>query len=291
MFTLNSPVAYQTITLANGICLSIKRLDQVHPRISGNKWYKLKYNLIDAKQHGYTQLLSFGGAYSNHIAALAYAAHEYGFESIGVIRGAELADKPLNPTLQQAKNLGMHLTFISRADYRRKHTDEFIEALQACYPTAYIIPEGGTNALAVKGCEEILSVQDRQNYDVIVCALGTGGTFSGLVNASGEQQILVGFSALKGDFLTAEVQKWTDKNKQNWQILAEDRFGGYGRFNQSLLSFIADIEHQYDLPLEPIYTAKAFFRLLEMIEQAKFAPNSRILFIHTGGLQGYQKSQ
>lgn len=280
-------IPYQTISLANSITITVKRIDQVHPTISGNKWFKLKLNLLEAKRLGCSQLLSFGGAYSNHIHALAHAAHEYGFTSIGIIRGAELADRPLNPTLTTAQALGMQLKFISRNDYRRKHTAEFLVTLQAQYPDAYIIPEGGSNALAVKGCEEILSEQDRRDFDTIVCAVGTGGTFSGLINASSPKQKLLGFSALKGDFLIDDIKRWTDKDKQNWTLYSEDVFGGYGKFDDKLLAFIKGIQQQYHIPLEPIYTGKAMYRLLDLINQGDFAPNSQILFIHTGGLQAF----
>lgn len=285
MMTSQPEIPYQTIELADDISITVKRIDQVHPRISGNKWYKLKYNLIEAKRLGYSQLLSFGGAYSNHIHALAHAAHEFGFDSVGIIRGAELADKPLNPTLSTAQNLGMRLEFISREEYRRKHTTEFLGELQQRYPQAFVIPEGGTNALAIKGCEEILSDQDKQNFDLIVCAVGTGGTLSGLINASDPNQQVVGFSALKGDFLTEEVKKWSEATKHNWRVYEENTFGGYGKFDQLLLRFIEDIEHQYDLPLDPIYTGKAFYRVLKMAEQGKIPSHTKVLFIHSGGLQ------
>jgi 1-aminocyclopropane-1-carboxylate deaminase/D-cysteine desulfhydrase-like pyridoxal-dependent ACC family enzyme len=285
--TPHQTIPYQTMSLANDITITVKRIDQVHPTISGNKWFKLKYNLLEAQRLGCSQLLSFGGAYSNHIHALAHAAHEYGFTSIGIIRGAELADKPLNPTLTTAQDLGMQFEFISRSDYRLKHTPEYLVELQSRYPNAYIIPEGGTNTLAVKGCEEIFSEADRQDFDTIVCAVGTGGTFSGLINASSPQQKLLGFSALKGDFLIEDIQQWTDNDKQNWTLYSEEIFGGYGKFNDKLLTFIKDIQQQYDLPLEPIYTGKAMYRLLELIEQGEVVPHSKILFIHTGGLQAF----
>lgn len=285
--TPHQTIAYQTISLANGITITVKRIDQVHLTISGNKWFKLKYNLLEAQRLGYSQLLSFGGAYSNHIHALAHAAHEYGFTSIGIIRGAELADKPLNPTLTTAQDLGMQFEFISRSDYRLKHTPEYLAKLQSRYPNAYIIPEGGTNTLAVKGCEEILSEADRHDFDTIVCAVGTGGTFSGLINASNPKQKLLGFSALKGDFLIEDIKQWTDNDKQDWKLYSEEVFGGYGKFDDKLLMFINEIQKQYDLPLEPIYTGKAMYRLLDLIEQGKVAPHSKILFIHTGGLQAF----
>ncbi|CAM4067340.1 1-aminocyclopropane-1-carboxylate deaminase/D-cysteine desulfhydrase [Psychrobacter arenosus] len=280
-------ILYQTMLLPHGITITVKRIDQVHPTISGNKWFKLKYNLLEAQRLGYSQLLSFGGAYSNHIHALAHAANEYGFTSIGIIRGAELADKPLNSTLATAQGLGMQFEFITRSDYRLKHTPEYLAELQARYPYAYIIPEGGSNTLAVKGCEEILSEADRQDFDTVVCAVGTGGTFSGLINASHAKQKLLGFSALKGDFLTADVKEWADSTKQNWTLYSEEVFGGYGKFDDKLLTFIKIIQQQYDLPLEPIYTGKAMYRLLDLIEQGEVLPHSKILFIHTGGLQAF----
>ena len=291
MITSQPLVPYQTIPVAGDISITVKRIDQVHPTISGNKWFKLKYNLIEAKRLGYSQLLSFGGAYSNHIYALAHAASEFGFDSIGIIRGAELADKPLNPTLTMARSLGMQLKFISRSDYRRKHTPEFLAELQDSYPSAYIIPEGGTNTLAVKGCEEILSEQDKREFDTIACAVGTGGTFAGLINASQPEQKLLGFSALKGDFLINDIKQWANNEKQNWTLNPEDKFGGYGKFNDELLTFIADVKARFNLPLEPIYTGKAFYRLLQLIEQGKVASGSKILFIHSGGLQAFSESK
>ena len=295
MFAQTPITAYQRLSLPiesdSGISITIKRIDQVHPTISGNKWFKLKYNLIEAKSLGYSQLLSFGGAYSNHIDALAHAAYDFGFESIGIIRGDELAGRPLNPTLSRAQALDMRLEFISRADYRLKHTDNYTTELQARYPNAYIIPEGGSNALAVKGCEEMLTEADQRNFDVIVCAVGTGGTFSGLINASGHGQSLIGFSALKGDFLTEPVQGWTGSAKHNWAIYDDSLFGGYGKFNKTLEAFIELMNKQYELPLEPIYTGKAFYRMLAMIEQGNIAKGSRILFMHTGGLQAFDRSK
>ena len=291
MITSQPLVPYQTIPVTGDISITVKRIDQVHPTISGNKWFKLKYNLIEAKRLGYSQLLSFGGAYSNHIHALAHAASEFGFDSIGIIRGAELADKPLNPTLTMARSLGMQLKFISRSDYRRKHTPEFLTELKDRYPKAYVIPEGGTNTLAVKGCEEILSEQDKREFDTIACAVGTGGTFAGLINASQPEQKLLGFSALKGDFLINDIKQWANNEKQNWTLNPEDKFGGYGKFNDELLTFIADVKARFNLPLEPIYTGKAFYRLLQLIEQGKVASGSKILFIHSGGLQAFSESK
>ena len=277
------PIPYQSLHLSDDLQIDVKRIDLAHPTISGNKFYKLKYNLIEAKQQGFPALISFGGAYSNHIFALAHAAHAYSFKSIGIIRGEELKNQPLNQTLQTAQDLGIQLEFVSRSQYRQKHTAGFLADLQHKYPDAYIIPEGGSNVLAVKGCEEILSDDDRKNYDVICCAVGTGGTISGIINASATHQKVIGFSALKGDFLVKEVAQWTTKN--NWQMIEEDCFGGYGKFNDELLNFIEKIKHDSNIPFEPIYTGKMVYRINQMVQENYFPAHTRILLIHTGGLQ------
>lgn len=285
MFSQTKPIPYQHFSLLNHIQLSIKRLDCVHPTISGNKFFKLKYNFHHAQQLGYRRILSFGGAYSNHIFALAHAAHEFGFKSIGIIRGAELALQPLNSHLQSVHELGMQLDFVSRTDYRRKNDADYLALLQQQYPDAYIIPEGGSNLLAVQGCSEILSLADRQNYDVICCAVGTGGTIAGIINASHHQQYVLGFAALKGDFLGTEIKKWTKKT--NWTVISDETFGGYAKYSVQLLDFINEAKRQYQLPLEPIYTGKAFYQLMQRVQQGKFCSGTRILFIHTGGLHPF----
>lgn len=290
-------IPYQSLLLTN-TSIAVKRLDLVHPTISGNKFYKLKYNLMQAKQQGYQgyqgyqrhqYVVSFGGAYSNHIYALAHACHEYGFESVGIIRGQELAGKTLNPSLQKAQDLGMKLDFINRSDYRNKHTPEFMNKLLANYPNAYIIPEGGTNQLAIKGCEEILSDEDKQNYDIIALAVGTGGTIAGIINSASEYQQIIGFNALNSDYQQQEIQQYLRPDAcKIWKLIKDDKidgFGGYGKYNDELLQFIHQIKETANIPLEPIYTGKAMYRLVKMIEQGQIDSNKRILFLHTGGLQ------
>ena len=279
-------VGYQTLIDQPEIHLDLKRLDLIHPHISGNKFYKLKYNLQHAKQLGQDTLITFGGAFSNHIAATAYAAHYFGFRSIGIIRGEELADQRLNHTLSTASQFGMQLEFINRQDYRNKEQPDFLAELQSRFPNAYIIPEGGTNSLAIQGCKEILSEQDRQNYDVICCAVGTGGTITGLIESSHFNQNILGFSALKGDFLTHDVAHLTAK--KNWKIIDEYCCGGYAKTSAQLIEFIQLFEKQYQIPLEPIYTGKMLFGIFDLIEKAYFPPHTRILAIHSGGLQGRQ---
>ncbi|NCI77588.1 1-aminocyclopropane-1-carboxylate deaminase/D-cysteine desulfhydrase [Acinetobacter kanungonis] len=276
-------IPYQHIHV-DGFEITIKRLDLVHPQISGNKFFKLKYNLLAAQQQGYKKLLTFGGAYSNHIAATAYAAQCFGFESLGIIRGEELASKPLNPTLSTAQQFGMQLQFVSRENYRLKQSPDYLAQLQQDYPDYYVIPEGGTNTLAIQGCQEILNSQDRENYDVICCAVGTGGTITGLIEASNPHQHVLGFSALKGDFLTTEVQQLT--HKTNWQITDQFCCGGYAKTSPELLQFIQDFEQCYQILLEQVYTGKMLMGLFELLRQGHFTAGQRILVIHTGGLQG-----
>ena len=265
------------------ITLIIRRLDLVHPQISGNKFFKLKYNFLEAKRQGYQHILSFGGAYSNHIAATAFAAQQFGFQSVGVIRGEELADRPLNPTLATAQEFGMQLHFVSRDEYRRKQRPEYLAELARHFPEHYVIPEGGTNALAIQGCQEILKDSDAQ-FDVICCAVGTGGTISGLIEASHAHQQILGFSALKGSFLKDEVAQLTKKT--NWNILDDYCCGGYAKTSAALVQFIRDFEAEFSIPLEQIYTAKMLMGIFDLIEKNYFPARSKLLVIHSGGLQG-----
>ena len=265
------------------ITLIIRRLDLVHPQISGNKFFKLKYNFLEAKRQGYQHILSFGGAYSNHIAATAFAAQQFGFQSVGVIRGEELADRPLNPTLATAQEFGMQLHFVSRDEYRRKQQPEYLAELARQFPEHYVIPEGGTNALAIQGCQEILKDSDAQ-FDVICCAVGTGGTISGLIEASHAHQQILGFSALKGSFLKDEVAQLTKKT--NWNILDDYCCGGYAKTSAALVQFIRDFEAEFSIPLEQVYTAKMLMGIFDLIEKNYFPARSKLLVIHSGGLQG-----
>ena len=282
------PIPYQTLQLPQPVQLTIKRLDLIHPQISGNKFFKLKYNLLAAQQQGFSQVLTFGGAFSNHIAATAFAAQHFGFQSIGMIRGEELASQQFNPTLQTAQDLGMQLHFLSRFEYRLRHQAEYLQQLQQQYPQAFIIPEGGSNALAIQGTQEILSPDDLENYDVICCAVGTGGTLAGIIESSSEQQHVLGFSALKGDFLKHDIQQWTDKS--NWSLTDAYCYDGYAKITPKLLQFMQQFEQQHHIPLEQVYTAKMMMGLLDLIQYHHFPAHTRILAIHTGGLQGKLKT-
>lgn len=277
-------VITQEIKLPNTISVFIRREDLIHPYISGNKLRKLKYNLAQAKAENQNTLITFGGAFSNHIAATAYAGAAQGFKTIGIIRGEELESEVLvNPTLKFAQECGMQFKFISREDYRHKTEDDFIEKLKQEFGDFYLVPEGGTNLLAVKGCQEILSDEDAQ-YDFLCCAVGTGGTISGLINTVLPHQKVLGFPALKGDFLKEEIRKFA--RNENWKLITDYHFGGYGKVNLELIAFINQFFVENKIPLDPIYTGKMVFGVMDLIDKNYFPENSKILLIHTGGIQG-----
>ena len=271
------------------ISLFIKREDELHPFISGNKYRKLKYNLIEAFNQNHHTLVTFGGAYSNHIAATAAAGFEHNFKTIGIIRGDELANNleevlQKNPTLKFASEHNMEFYFVSRSDYRNKTTPEFIATLKEKFGNFYLVPEGGTNELAVKGCEEILTEEDSK-YDIICSSIGTGGTISGLINSLKSHQEVIGFPALKGDFLQNEIKKYVLKN-DNWSLNTEYHFGGYAKVSEELITFINKFKSETQIPLDPVYTGKMLFGIVDLIKKDYFSKKTKILAIHTGGLQG-----
>jgi len=274
-----------------GISLTVKREDKLYPEISGNKFRKLKYNLLEAKEQKKSTLVTFGGAYSNHIAATAVAGKEFDFKTIGIIRGEELKNEiTKNATLSYAQSCGMQLEFISRDLYRKKNDADFFETLKKIAPIFeelkkdfYLIPEGGTNQLAIKGCEEILTEEDAQ-YDYICTCVGTGGTISGLINSAISKQKILGFSALKGDFLKDEIAQLTPK--KNWELITAYHFGGYGKIKPELITFMNQFKDETGIPLDPIYTGKMLYGIVEKHRAGYFTKGSKILVVHTGGLQG-----
>lgn len=266
----------------SGVKLLIKREDQNHPFVSGNKWWKLKYNLDEALKAGYTTL-TFGGAYSNHIHATAAATHELGLKSIGIIRGEETLS--LNPTLSFAKARGMQLQYVSREEYRNKTEASFIEQLHNQFGDFYLIPEGGTNELAVRGCAEFAKqLSNEVEFDYLCLPVGTGGTMAGIIEGLDESKKIIGFPVLKGaTFLEDEIRRYTTKN--NWQLVYDYHFGGYAKVTKELTEFMDQVEKQFNIPLDPIYTAKMMFGIMDLIKKKFFAAGSTILAIHTGGLQ------
>lgn len=270
-----------------GLRVIVKREDLNHPSVSGNKWWKLKHNLESAKREGQNTLLTFGGAFSNHIYATAAAAQELGFKSIGIIRGEEVL--PLNPTLAFAKDCGMKLHFVSREDYRKKSEESFIKRLADEFGNFYLIPEGGSNALAVNGCEEFakekLSIID---FDYLCVATGTGGTLAGIIEGLAGKKKVIGFSVLKnGDFLNEEVRRLGHSGSQysNWNIQTNFHFGGYAKQTPELTQFILNMNQTHHLPLDGIYTGKMVAGVFDLMKKNYFVRGSTILLIHSGGLR------
>ncbi|MBN4070236.1 1-aminocyclopropane-1-carboxylate deaminase/D-cysteine desulfhydrase [Olleya sp. AH-315-F22] len=287
IFNLEESVNQQIILPSEfAVEFFIKREDKIHTHISGNKYRKLKYNLKEAERLDFKTLLTFGGAYSNHISAVASVGVTFGFKTIGVIRGEELAEKIQdNPTLRFAQSCGMEFKFVSRSEYRRKISEEFLNDLKKEFGVFYLIPEGGTNELAIKGCEEILTDSDK-NFNYVCCAVGTGGTISGLINSANSDQKILGFPALKGAFLTKDISKFVNRN--NWELIVDYHFGGYAKINNELITFINQFKKEHRILLDPIYTGKMMYGILDMIYKNEFPQGSKILAIHTGGLQGVE---
>jgi 1-aminocyclopropane-1-carboxylate deaminase len=275
---------------AAGIKLFIKREDMNHPHISGNKWWKLKYNLIKATELGHKTILTFGGAYSNHIYATAAAAKQCQFKSIGIIRGEAML--LLNPTLHFAKDMGMQLHYVSREAYRMKTEYEFIKDLKNTNGDFYLIPEGGSNELAVKGCAEFgRNLINELDFDYVCLPVGTGATMAGVVAGIGNTKRVIGFSVLKGgNFLLAHVEtyllNYSDSYFSNWEINTDYHFGGYAKYTNELIDFKKQFETEYEIPLDKIYTAKMMAGIFDLIQKNYFKRGSTVLAIHTGGLQG-----
>jgi 1-aminocyclopropane-1-carboxylate deaminase/D-cysteine desulfhydrase-like pyridoxal-dependent ACC family enzyme len=277
------------------IQIYLLREDLTHPEISGNKWRKLKYNLQLAKADGFHQLLTFGGMYSNHIAACAAAGRDFGFKTIGVLRGEETL--PLNPTLQHAHQNGMVFKYISRGLYQgdNKYKPDFLNGLEKEFGKFYLVPEGGSNAYAVKGCAEITKGIDI-DYDIVCCACGTGGTLAGIIAGNHASKKIIGFPALKGgDFLVDEIRRLLDEyaqtfnctvNNNNWSLVTDYHFGGFAKINESLVEFIRNFKSKHDILLDFIYTGKMLYGLYDLIENSNRYDHKKIIVVHTGGLQG-----
>lgn len=280
-FELQSAVSQQA-----EIKMVIKREDLNHAHVSGNKWWKLKYNLQEAVKLGSKTILTFGGAYSNHIFATAAAANELNLKSIGIIRGEETL--PLNSTLSFAQKKGMRLEYVSREEYRRKAEPEFAEILKKKFDDFYLIPEGGTNELAVKGCSEFgEKLLAEIEFDYICLPVGTGGTMAGIINGLKGKKKVLGFSSLKGEeFLEEEIIKYT--RHTNWQLIHDYHFGGYAKSTKALTNFSEDFERNFSIPLDPVYTSKMTFGVFDMIKKDFFKRGSAVLIIHTGGLRRSQ---
>jgi 1-aminocyclopropane-1-carboxylate deaminase/D-cysteine desulfhydrase-like pyridoxal-dependent ACC family enzyme len=271
----------------SGIKLYLLRIDLIHQFFGGNKWFKLKHNLTVAKNKNYSTLLTFGGAFSNHIAATAAAGKEHGLKTIGIIRGEE--HKELNPTLKFAVDNGMHLKYISRDTYRNKNSDAFIQSLEQEFGDFYLIPEGGSNTLGLKGCQEIIQ-HIPIDFDYVCCACGTGTTLAGIILSLEKEQYAIGFQILKANgYIQQEVNQWLnqfDYSSKNWHIEQDFHFGGYAKTDTELIGFIRDFEKNNCIPLDFIYTGKMMFGIYNLIRKGDFKNGETIIAIHTGGLQG-----
>lgn len=278
-----------------GLRMLMKRDDLIHPVISGNKWRKLRYNLREAVMQDHHTVLTFGGAFSNHIAATAQACFNAGLSSIGIIRGDELTGIGLNPTLHEADRLGMELHFVSRDDYRKRAESEYLRTLETSFGRFFHIPEGGANALGVKGCTEILSEVD-EDYDVVCCAAGTGTTLAGLTLSLPEGKRLIGFPALKGGgFLKDGVMRLVTESRLRAvsdsavpELVTDYHFGGYAKMTDALLAFIQTFRKRTGILLDPVYTGKMMFGIYDLAQKGHFPQGTTILVIHTGGLQGWK---
>ena len=267
--------------------LFVLRLDVIDHYAGGNKYFKLKYNLEEAKKQGHTKILTFGGAWSNHLAAVAAgmqsAVGSQQPEVIAVVRGEE--PKKLSETLQYCKERGMQLCFVSREEYRKKNETEFIEELKNKFGNFYLLPEGGSNELAAKGCKEILNYVN-SDFDYMCCPVGSGGTLAGIASGLKKNQKALGFVALKsGEYLEDAVNALNSKTS-NFKLLHDYHFGGFAKTTPQLVSFKKEFEKQNGFELDYIYTSKMFYGIYDLLQKNFFKPGSIIIAIHSGGLQG-----
>jgi 1-aminocyclopropane-1-carboxylate deaminase len=278
---------------ARNIEFFVKRDDLIHSEISGNKWRKLKYSILHAEQQKFEGILTFGGAFSNHLVATAAACQLKNLRSIGIVRGEELT-KDSNDTLKRCTQYGMELHFVSRSDYAFRNERMYQEELTTKFPSMYIIPEGGANYLGIIGCSEILA-ETSNDYDVVVVAQGTTTTSAGLLMSLSEKSTLWAVPVLKGFNALAEMKSlygysaFDTETISDWlskmEVLEDYHFGGYGKYTSDLLDFIESFYEETKIPLDPVYTAKAMLALFKEIE-LRDIQNKRILFVHTGGIQG-----
>ncbi|TDH29141.1 pyridoxal-phosphate dependent enzyme [Segetibacter sp. 3557_3] len=265
------------------IGLSVLRLDKLHPVVSGNKWFKLKYYLEEALLLEKPTVATFGGAYSNHIVATAFACKAYGLQSVGIIRGEQ--SDVASPTLYQAESYGMQLLYVSREQFREKEK----VAEQFGQFNWYWIGEGGYGSTGAKGAAEILGLANHQDYTDIVASVGTGTMLAGIIQSARESQRITGVSSLKGNFsLEQEVRDLLPMNvkQRPFRIIHDYHFGGYGKQSEDLIQFIQQVYDEHQLPLDFVYTGKLFYAIKDLVNGQYFKDNASILMIHSGGLQG-----
>jgi 1-aminocyclopropane-1-carboxylate deaminase len=288
MLNLNLPSPIQPIhseiASEKKIGLYIKRDDLIHPQISGNKWRKLKYNILHAKEKGYQKLVTFGGAYSNHLYAFAAACKNFGINGTVIIRGEK--PKKKSHTIEFAEKCGLKLIYTSRENYRKKDA----ELISSIIPDKdfFLIPEGGSNDFALMGLKEMMEEID-EAYNFICCPVGTGGTISGILKYSNPSTKVIGFPVLKGvDYLIETISKFSELKDLDKKLIwaSEYHFGGYAKINQDLIEFTNNFYQLHQIPLDLVYTSKMMYGVLDMIKKDMIPENSKMLVIHTGGLQG-----
>jgi 1-aminocyclopropane-1-carboxylate deaminase len=267
-------------------CLGMLRLDAIHPVVSGNKWYKLKHNIQYAIDNGYKSILTFGGAYSNHLIATAATAKEYDIHSIGIVRGVHNSDN-LTDTLKDCKGYSMQLEMVSRDEYDNKHDAEYLEQLRSAYDKPFIIPEGGANKWGREGSTEIVH-SITGDYTHICVSVGTGTTLTGIRTALPSNMQVSGYVPMKGGtYLKDEIDKYLEPEKQNAYVLFDEwHNGGFGKMNDKLIDFMNSFYAINAIPLDVVYTGKMMMGISEQLKAGYFPNNARILCIHTGGLQG-----
>ena len=280
-FKLNQQI-FSERYLNNEIEVFIKRLDLIDPFISGNKLFKLKHNVDRALFEKKNMLITFGGAFSNHILATAAYAKKKNIDCLAIVRGEEYSE--LNPLLTLAKEYGMNFCFVSRKEYAKRNDNNYISELIRKYKKAFIVPEGGNNKLGVLGAEEILETQDK-SFDYIICPIGTGATLSGIVNSSNRSQKVIGINCIND---TKDINKNISQktNKNNWEIINEFNFGGFAKFDNLLTEYLKKFKLNYKITLDLNYTTKMFFGFEKLIERRYFHRKSKVLLIHTGGTYG-----
>ncbi|MFL1427305.1 MULTISPECIES: 1-aminocyclopropane-1-carboxylate deaminase/D-cysteine desulfhydrase [unclassified Nocardiopsis] len=280
---LPSPLEEVRDPRLGGVRLLLKREDLIHPEVPGNKWRKLHRNLARAHEAGADTLLTFGGAYSNHIRAVAAAGRACGFATVGVIRGEE--HRPLNPVLEYAAGRGMRLAYLDRATYRAKHTPEVVAGLRDRFGDFHLLPEGGSNAEAVLGCVPVAAEIDT-GFDVLCCACGTGGTLAGVAAGLGPGRRALGFSVLRGGgFLADEVrrlQREAGVAGGHWEVETGYHFGGYARCTAELRAFIAEFRDRHGLELERVYVAKMLAGIYDLAARGRLRPGTTVVALVTG---------
>ncbi len=267
----------------NKVGMDVLRLDKIHTVISGNKWFKLRYYLMDADRQGKKGIITFGGAYSNHLVATAYACKQAGLSSIGIIRAEE--PPSYSPTLKDSLSYGMNLQFYSRLDYKNQ---QLILQLQQSYPDFLLIEEGGRGQLGIKGAEEILHIQSSHPYTHIMCAVGTGTMMIGIINTALSIQQIIGIPVLKIKNNSQEIADYVNHNtsSKNFSLQHDFHFGGYAKKNDELIRFMNNLYHEHSIPTDFVYTGKLFYGAMKLVEKGFFETRTNILVIHSGGLQG-----